>query len=578
MKARVGCRGSQNSHPEKRRPSATRLRVKVRHTGSLVVLVLIVLTLLAGANSSTLAQTSYRVAGIVVNDGDGTPLGRTRVSLSGVQDRRNGESVITGADGRFEFRNVPAGKFSLGGARRNFMPTSYQWHDGYSTAIVTGAGLDTENLVLRLIPLGSISGKVVDEAGEPVRNANVKLVMRRLRLGEEDVFTRGFAQTDDEGKYEFTDLIPAQYFVSAAARPWYAVYPVWTNENGVRTRADTIGPELNVAYTRTYYNGATDAEGATPLSVTKGERITADIHLNPVPALTVSIKMHEDGEGRFTGWAMLQKMEFDSPEQVTADTTNGVIPGEIEINGIPPGTYRIASPKGGMIQGTGQVELTKDGQVIDSKPPESTGTVKVKLKTARGEDMPSGFSLTLRDEHRHTVAHAPMPASGEAVFEGVPPGKYAVMVNFFKAPPYTIGKMTIGGVEVEGHDITVGEGATVDIDATLMAGLVSVEGVVKRKDGTPASGAMVALVPKGMDARGHFERIRWDQSDLDGTFLVRQILPGTYTLIAVEDGWGFAWLKDGVLEKYLAKGQQVIVGVMMNNKVVLPEALEAQGR
>jgi len=107
---------------------------------------------------------------------------------------------------------------------------------------------------------------------------------------------------------------------------------------------------------------------------------------------------------------------------------------------------------------------------------------------------------------------------------------------------------------------------------------VSVEGVVKRKDGKPVSGAMVALVPKGMDARGHFERIRWDQSDLDGTFLVRQILPGTYTLIAVEDGWGFAWLKEGVLEKYLAKGQQVIVGVMMNSKVVLPDPLEAQGR
>jgi hypothetical protein len=165
---------------------------------------------------------------------------------------------------------------------------------------------------------------------------------------------------------------------------------------------------------------------------------------------------------------------------------------------------------------------------------------------------------------------------GEVVFERVPPGRYAVMANFSQPPPYTIGKMVIGGVEVEGHDITVGENAAVEIDATLMAGVVSVEGVVKKKDGKPASGAMVALVPRGMEARTHFERIRWDQSDLDGTFTVRQILPGKYTLIAVEDAWGTAWLKQDVLEKYLAHGQELTIGELMTQPVMLPEALEAQ--
>ncbi len=145
-----------------------------------------------------------------MNDADGTPLGRTRVSLAEVRDRRKAESVITGADGRFKFRNVPAGKFSLEGARRNFLRTTYQWHEGFSTAIVTGAGLETENLVLRLIPFGSIAGKIIDEAGEPVRNARVKLYMRNRQFGRDRVVTYGFAQSDDEGKYEFMDLIPAE--------------------------------------------------------------------------------------------------------------------------------------------------------------------------------------------------------------------------------------------------------------------------------------------------------------------------------------------------------------------------------
>src|SRR5262249_35711000 len=121
----------------------------------------------------------------------------------------------------------------------------------------------------------------------------------------------------------------------------------------------------------------------------------------------------------------------------------------------------------------------------------------------------------------------------------------------------------------------VGEGATVDVAATLMAGVVSVEGVVK-KDGKPASGVMVALVPK--DARTHIERFRRDQSDLDGSFMVGGILPGKYTLIAVEDAWSTPWMKEGVLEKYLAHGQELTIGVLMNATVVLPEPLEAQAK
>jgi len=457
------------------------------------------------------------------------------------------------------------------------MITTYQWHEGFSTAIVTGAGLDTENLVLRLIPLGSITGTVIDETGEPARNANVKLTMHRERLGEDRIFPRGFAQTDDEGKYEFRDLIPAEYFVSVAAKPWYAVYPVWANENGVRTRTDTIAPELNVAYARTFYNGATDSAQATPLSVTKGEHLTANIHLNPVPALTVIVKVPEDADPRRPSWATLQQMDFDSPEQLMVEGRSGEIPGEMEISGVPAGTYTVAGMKGGgMARPTGQVQITADGQVIESKAPAFTATVKVRVKTLHGEDFRNEVSLSLRDEHRRTIAFAQLTPKGEAEFEGVPAGHYAIMAHFSGPPPYTIGKMVIGGQEVEGHDITVGEGATLEIDATLMTGVVSVEGVVKKKDGKPASGAMVALVPRTMDARTHFERIRWDQSDLDGTFTVRQILPGKYTLIAVEDAWGTAWLKQGVLEKYLAHGQDLTIGELMTAPVTLPEPLEAQ--
>jgi uncharacterized surface anchored protein len=248
----------------------------------------------------------------------------------------------------------------------------------------------------------------------------------------------------------------------------------------------------------------------------------------------------------------------------------------MEVNGLPPGRYAIGDPGQMGVRSVGQVDVSNDGQLIETKAPESMGTVKVKLKTARGEDVPQGMNLSLRNEKKHTIAFIPVALNGDTVFEGVPSGKYALLVNVQTPPQYTVGRIAVqGGEEVEGHDVTVGDGDTVEVNATLMAGVVSVEGVVK-KDGKPVSGVMVALVPK--EPRTHPERFRRDQSNLDGSFMVGGILPGKYTLIAVEDAWGFAWMKEGVLEKYLAKGQELTIGLMMNGTVTLPEAVDVQAR
>src|SRR5713226_4144930 len=83
--------------------------------------------------------------------------------------------MITSENGQFEFGSLKPGKFSLRGAKRGYISAAYEQHAQFSTAIVTGAGLDAQSLVLRLTPLALLGGKVIDEAGDPVRNANVTL-------------------------------------------------------------------------------------------------------------------------------------------------------------------------------------------------------------------------------------------------------------------------------------------------------------------------------------------------------------------------------------------------------------------
>ena len=85
----------------------------------------------------------YRIAGTVVDAKSGSALARSRVTIASAKNRQSVQSVITSDDGRFEF-HVPAGKYSLGGAKRGFITAFYNQHDHFSSAIVTGADLDTD--------------------------------------------------------------------------------------------------------------------------------------------------------------------------------------------------------------------------------------------------------------------------------------------------------------------------------------------------------------------------------------------------------------------------------------------------
>ena len=128
----------------------------------------------ARQDNSVPAQ-GYKIAGTVVNAVTGAALGRVKVTIADTRERMRRVETITSEGGHFEFAGLPAGKYSLQGARSGYLTSAYEQHEQYSTAIVTGAEFATEKLVLRLMPMAMIAGHVLDESGEPVRSARVQL-------------------------------------------------------------------------------------------------------------------------------------------------------------------------------------------------------------------------------------------------------------------------------------------------------------------------------------------------------------------------------------------------------------------
>jgi hypothetical protein len=96
--------------------------------------------------------------------------------------------------------------------------------------------------------------------------------------------------------------------------------------------------------------------------------------------------------------------------------------------------------------------------------------------------------------------------------------------------------------------VNLNSGQELALTISISAAPVNVSGVVQR-NGKPVPGAMVVLVPAGADTSA--ELFRRDQSDLDGGFTFREVIPGKYLVIAIEDGWPLRWTDTTVLMPYL---------------------------
>jgi len=55
-----------------------------------------------------------------------------------------------------------------------------------------------------------------------------------------------------------------------------------------------------------------------------------------------------------------------------------------------------------------------------------------------------------------------------------------------------------------------------------------------------------------------------DQSDSDGTFSLPNVLPGKYTVVAIENMWDLEWSKADTLDRYIKNG--TVVNVIANGR------------
>jgi uncharacterized protein (DUF2141 family) len=536
------------------------------------------------------AAGSYRIAGKVVSSTSGAPLSRVRVSIAPVTDLNDKLSFITGDGGAFEFKGLAPGKYSLEAARRGFIASAYDAHERFSTAIVTGGDADSEHLVFRLTPHAVLNGRVVDEAGDAVRDANVTLYLRDQSTGVGLTHPVNSSTTDDRGTYEFAELPAGTYFLSANARPWYALHPGSIQKSDGTLESPEGMHSFDVTYPTTYYADVLDTDEATPIPLRGGDRLSVDLHLSPVPALHIAVHVPRSEHG--LAMPALLRKSFDSMENITGQAMqlgqlnmamvqdqNNSTPAEqtMELSGVPPGKYTVFVPDDSAGPGEGalaEVNLDHNGQLLTPSSGEPVSSLNFTVHVAGDPRLPQRLVLALRNAEHKVISASRVDEKGESQFVHLPPGKYSLLAAT-PGQDYEVTRITINGSPSKGHNLGIAAGSKIEGEVTLIGGTGSVQGFARR-DGKAVAGAMVVLVPQDPD--NNAEMFRRDQSDLDGSFSLATVIPGEYTIVAIENGWDLDWSQPGVIARYLPNGEKLKVGTAAQGPVELSQSVAVQPR
>lgn len=533
--------------------------------------ILLSVSVVTGAQTNTAAAPKYRIAGVVVSRTDGHPLARARVSIVNVKDKKDAFSIVTSDDGKFEFVGVSAGKYSLVGGKRGYLSGGLDQHEQFWTALVTGAGVDTENIVLRLWPAAYITGKVLDEAGDPVRQATVSLFRISHDEGVSQIEDGQGAATDDLGSFELGPQGPGTYFVAVQTTPWYAIHPVTRNQDGSRNNSAQVDSALDVAYPLTYYSDVTDPEAATPITLHGGDRTQIEIHMSPVQALHILFRSPE-GANNGAWLPQLLNTGLGQDFRVPGEFVQQVSDGFFEITGVPPGRYTVRASDGTRQTEIKQMDLVSDGEELNSAGGAAFSNLKVSLQIRGGGPLPANLSVGVRRPHRQIEVYQPINSKGEAQLQNIAPGQYEV-VAFASGKQYFIAQITSGDAQVSGHLVTVTAGTNISASVSLITGTETVHGFVRNGDKAIA-GAMVVLVPK--DPINNPDLFRRDQTDLDGSFQLNSVVPGSYTILAIQDGWDLDWSQPAAMTAYLKNGQPVEISDQRSFTLSQPVQVQAK--
>ena len=171
-------------------------------------------------SSSGQATSPVTVVGRVVEADGKTPVASAVVAMNTPGAGPNqGDRVLTDTEGRFFFVNVPAGVWPLTVDKPGYLSGAFGQHrpGGLSRPLDLTQGRPPGEITLTLWRSAILTGRVLDDAGEPMVNVAVRAARLQFLAGHRQLAVMTKTRTDDRGVYRFTSLSPGDYVLAVVA-------------------------------------------------------------------------------------------------------------------------------------------------------------------------------------------------------------------------------------------------------------------------------------------------------------------------------------------------------------------------
>jgi hypothetical protein len=487
------------------------------------------------------------VDGRVTNAVTGEPLRKAEVQLHGGAGGDYG--AVTDASGHYAIEQIAPGSYNLTAQHQNFAVQSYgSKRPGMPGAKLTlSAGQQMSSIDIKMTPFGVISGKVVDEDGDPVTGAPITVLKWGfMRGGRQLTQAGGGATTNDRGEFRVYNLAAGRYYLMAMSVRRNAVMA--SSISTYRSGAPRSGQD---AYMNTFYPSAPDVASAAPVLLGDGQEISGrDIQLRKTRTVTVQGKIAGGSESQRVSISLYSadssmNMSFGMNRVANVLKQDGTF----SVTGVAPGNYILVAMLNNRMAARQDVVVSDadlQDVVVNLMEP---GTIKGRVLFEGSETNASKLSglrvsLTPVGMVPMSSPNSSTGADGSFTMEEVSPDRFKVNCS----PMEGAYLKTIRWNGQVSNDATVemaggGSGTLELVFATTSA---EIDGDVKLDD-QPAPGASILLVP----ASGREFDLRYMMADQNGHFAAKGVAPGGYTALAMDTA--IYGMPDAALLKALEK-------------------------
>ncbi len=127
--------------------------------------------------------------------------------------------LLSGADGSFRIENVVPGRYRLFVERTGYQEIDKHRLRSEGRVLTLSAGQEMKDLTIRLQAAAVVEGRVSDEDGDPMPEAQVAVLRQTFVAGHSHWEQVGAERTNDLGEYRIPGLAAGNYFVSVTPPP-----------------------------------------------------------------------------------------------------------------------------------------------------------------------------------------------------------------------------------------------------------------------------------------------------------------------------------------------------------------------